>query len=206
MVHAQRVDRGRSAGRGVAYGLFALLLVALRSVRRCSSRGLLGAEQGLVPTPAVVGLEQQEALAELRANELTVGQVTEVFDEQPVGTVLEQSPAADLLLRSGGAVDLIVSRGVEQTIVPVEVVGQSRDEAEVLIAERKLTVADVVTRDGNIPQGTVLAISPQPGTQVPAGSDVTLTVASGNVQVPDVRGRLCRRRSTGSSAPASRSA
>jgi serine/threonine-protein kinase len=69
------------------------------------------------------------------------------------------------------------------------VVGLSRQEAEVLLAERKLAVGEVVTRDGNIPEGTVLAISPQPGSQVPAASKVALTVASGQIQVPDVRGK-----------------
>ncbi len=189
VVYAQRADRGRSARRGLAYGLFGLLLLALVVGTALLVRGLIGTDQGLVPAPALIGLSQREALAELRANELTVGEVNEVFSDQPFGTVLDQSPAADILLRGGGAVQLTVSRGVEQTIVPVEVVGQSRDEAEVLLAERKLTVVDAVTRDGNIPAGTVLAISPQPGTQVPAGSEVTLTVASGNVQVPDLRGR-----------------
>ncbi len=189
VVPAQRVERGRSAQRGVAYGLFGLLLVALLVGTALLVRGLLAADQGLVPAPALVGLSQSAALAELRANDLTLGEVNEVFSDRPFGTVLEQSPAADILLRSGGAVQLTVSRGIEQTIVPVEVVGQSRDEADVLLTERKLTVVDVVPRDGNIPAGTVLAISPQPGTQVPAGSEVTLTVASGNVQVPDVRGR-----------------
>jgi eukaryotic-like serine/threonine-protein kinase len=47
----------------------------------------------------------------------------------------------------------------------------------------------VVQRDGNIPAGRVLEISPEPGTQVRAGSTVVLTVASGLVEVPDVRGR-----------------
>ena len=188
IVYAQRADRGRSARRGLAYGLFALLLLALLVGTALLVRGLLGTDQGLVPAPALVGLSQREALAELRANELTIGKVNEVFSDKPFGLVLDQSPAADILLRKGGAVQLTVSRGIEQTIVPVEVIGQSRDEAEVLLTERKLRVV-VVMRDGNIPEGTVLATSPQPGTQVAAGSEVTLTVASGNVQVPDVRGR-----------------
>ena len=188
IVYAQRADRGRSARRGLAYGLFALLLLALLVGTALLVRGLLGTDQGLIPAPALVGLSQREALAELRANELTIGKVNEVFSDKPFGLVLDQSPAADILLRKGGAVQLTVSRGIEQTIVPVEVIGQSRDEAEVLLTERKLRVV-VVMRDGNIPEGTVLATSPQPGTQVAAGSEVTLTVASGNVQVPDVRGR-----------------
>jgi beta-lactam-binding protein with PASTA domain/predicted Ser/Thr protein kinase len=184
-----RVERTRSAARGVAYGLFGLLLVAIVIAIAAVVRGVLGTDAGLVAAPALVGLSQGEAVAELDALGLTVGEVTERFDEKPFGTVLEQSPAADILLRSGGSVSLVLSKGIEMTIVPVEVVGLSRAEAEVLLRERKLVLGDVVTRDGNIPEGTVLAISPQPGSQVAAGSTVALTVASGNIQVPDVRGR-----------------
>ena len=185
----QHQERDRSVARGVAYGLFGLLLVGIIVAIALLVRGLLGPDAGLVEAPALVGLSQREAVVEIGAAGLTVGEITERFDEEPFGTVLEQSPAADILLRSGGSVDLVISKGVEMTIVPVEVVGMSRDEAEVLLTERKLVVGDVVERDGNIPAGTVLGISPQPGAQVPAQSKVTLTVASGNIQVPDVRGK-----------------
>ena len=179
--------RDRSAARGVAYGLFGLLLLGIVVGIALLVRGLLGTDSGLVPAPAVVGLSQREAVATIDAAGLTVGDLTERFSDKAFGTVLEQSPAADILLRSGGSVSLVISKGLEMTIVPVEVVGLSREEAEVLLAERKLVIGSVVERDGNIPTGTVLGISPQPGAQVPAQSEVTLTVASGNVQVPDVR-------------------
>jgi beta-lactam-binding protein with PASTA domain/tRNA A-37 threonylcarbamoyl transferase component Bud32 len=187
-VGALREDKDRSAVRGVAYGLFGLLLVGIVAVMALLVRGLLGSDAGLVPAPAVIGLSQQAAVAEIGATGLRVGEITDRFDDKPFGTVLEQSPAADILLRTGGSVSLVVSKGIEMTLVPVEVVGLSREEAEVLLNERKLTIGDVVTRDGNIPAGTVLGISPQPGAQVPAGSAVALTVASGRIEVPDVRG------------------
>ena len=180
-------QRDRSAARGVAYGLFGLLLVGIVVGIALLVRGLLGTDSGLVPAPELIGLSQREAVAAIDAAGLTVGDITERFDEEPFGTVLEQSPAGDILLRSGGSVSLVISKGVEMTIVPVEVVGLSREEAEVLLTERKLVVGAVVERDGNVPAGTVLGISPQPGAQVPASSEVTLTVASGNIQVPDVR-------------------
>jgi beta-lactam-binding protein with PASTA domain/tRNA A-37 threonylcarbamoyl transferase component Bud32 len=186
---AQAQERDRSTARAVTYGLFGLLLVGIIVGIALLVKGLLGPDAGLVEAPPLVGLSQREAVAAIDAAGLTVGEVTERFDAEPFGTVLEQSPAADILLRSGGSVDLVLSQGLEMTIVPVEVVGLSQDEAEVLLAERKLVVGDVVTRDGNIPEGTVLGISPQPGSQVPAQSEVTLTVASGNIQVPDVRGK-----------------
>ena len=190
--YALQAEQRRSARRGLAYGLFGLLLVGIAVAIALLVRGLLGSDAGLVAAPSLVGLSQSEAVAELKIAGLKVGEVTERFDPKPFGTVLEQSPAADILLRSGGAVSLVLSKGLEMTIVPVEVVGLSREEAEVLLRERKLGVGDVVRRDGNIPEGTVLGISPPPGAQVQAGSKVTLTVASGDVQVPDVRGKSVR--------------
>ena len=83
-----------------------------------------------------------------------------------------------------------MSQGVETTVVPVEVVGRPRAEVETLLSDRKLTVSnDVVARDGFHDAGTVLAVAPAPGSQVRSGSAVTLTVATGRVELPDVDGR-----------------
>jgi len=189
VMSAVAVEQKRSAWRGVAYGLFALVLVAIITAIALLVRGVLGADPGLIPAPDVIGQSQGEAVVELETAGLTVGELSSEFSSKPFGTVLRQSPTGGILLRSGGAVELALSKGIEMTIVPVEVVGLSRAEAEVLLAERKLVLGSTVNRDGNIPEGTVLGISPPPGAQVPAQTKVTLTVASGNVQVPDVRGK-----------------
>ncbi len=189
VVYAAEVEQKRSVKRGIAYGLFAIVLVAIVAAIALAVKGVLGADAGLVPAPTLIGLTQGEAVAELEAAGLTVGELTSEFNAKPFGTVLRQSPTGGILLRSGGAVELALSKGLEMTLVPVEVVGLSRAEAEVLLTERKLVLGSTVTRDGNIPEGTVLGISPPPGSQLPAGSKVVLTVASGRVQVPDVRGK-----------------
>jgi len=181
-------------GRGLAYTLFALLLVGLVVGVALLVRSLVGGEAALVPAPTVVGLDQRQAVVVLAAQGLSPGRIDEEFvpdgPQAPAfGTVLRQSPDPDILVPNGGSVDLVVSKGVEMTLVPTEVIGQSREEAGLLLAERKLEVKGEVSRDGNVPAGTVLAISPPPGTQLSAGSAVTLTVASGQVQVPDVRGQ-----------------
>ena len=178
----------RAGKRGLAYGAFGLLLVALLIGVALLIKGLLGTGDGLIPAPALVGLSQEEAAVLLAQQGLQVGRVDEAYDDKLFGTVLRQSPDQDIVVPKNGSVDLVVSKGIEMTIVPVEVVGRSREEAGVLLAERKLTVASEVLRDGNIPEGTVLAISPAPGSRLRAGSEVVLTVASGQVQVPDVRG------------------
>jgi serine/threonine-protein kinase len=183
------VTRRGTAWRVLAYTAFGLLLAGL-----CFGTALLvqttfddGPRN--VPAPALRGLSQEQALAELRDAGLTVGEVREQYSDQPFGTVLAQSPEADLLLRAGGSVQLVLSRGTEMAVVPVELVGLQRKEAEALLVERGLVLGEAVPRDGNVPAGTILAVTPEPGTQVPTGTPVAVVVASGRVQVPDVRSR-----------------
>ena len=184
-----RAPDERSGKRGLAYGAFGLVLLGLVVGTAMLVRALLGTDAGLVPAPALVGLDQREAVVLLAQQGLQLGTVTEEFDEKPFGTVLSQSPDQGIVVPPNGSVDLVVSKGIEQTVVPAEVIGLSREEAEVLLRERKLQLGEVVTRDGLYVPGTVLGISPAPGEQVRAGTTVTLTVASGQVEVPDVRGR-----------------
>ena len=178
--------RGR---RWVAYAVFGLLFVGLIAAIALFIRGAVEREPSLIPAPSLVGLTQDAAVAALTERGLVVGTVDEAFDERPAGIVLRQSPDQGIVLPAAGAVDLVVSKGVEMTLVPAEVVGKSREEATALLSQRRLGVGSEVLRDGNVAEGTVLAISPTPGAQVRAGTAVVLTVASGKAQVPDVRGK-----------------
>ena len=185
----------RHRGRGLAYAAFALLLLALVVAVALLVRSALSTDTGLVTAPSLVGLDQREAALLLAQDGLRVGTIEQRSFLQgdaaaaPFGRVLGQSPPAGILLAADGKVDLVVSAGVEQAVVPDQVVGLSREEAGVLLVERRLKVGPDVARNGNIPAGTVLAVSPPSGTQVPAETVVRLTVATGRVQVPDVRGQ-----------------
>jgi beta-lactam-binding protein with PASTA domain/predicted Ser/Thr protein kinase len=186
-VGSLRVADDHRGRRRAAYAVFALVLLAIVVAVALLVNGATEREPDLVRAPSLVGLTQEQAVARLALDGLQVGDVEEVFDPAPVGTVVRQSPPEGIVVTAGGEVDLVVSKGTELTIVPPEVVGMSRPEAEVLLAERDLVVGSDVARDGNFPAGTVLAVSPPPGSQLPVGSPVVLTVASGQVQVPDVR-------------------
>jgi beta-lactam-binding protein with PASTA domain/predicted Ser/Thr protein kinase len=72
-----------------------------------------------VPVPFVVGLSQQDALNQLRADGLK-GSVRErdVDDESQDGVVLEQRPSGDTSVDSGSTVVLIVGRFVAPTPPP----------------------------------------------------------------------------------------
>ncbi len=179
-------EESRSRRRAVIYSIFGLVLLATVVVIALFVKGLLGTSSGLIATPALVGLTQERAEAQLAADGLQRGQITQRFDEKPSGQVLTQTPEAGLLIGTGGSVDLVVSSGVEMTVVP-QVINQSQAEATAILDNAKIKIARVILRDGNLASGTVLDILPRPGTQVRAGSTVDLVVASGRLTVPDVR-------------------
>jgi serine/threonine-protein kinase len=178
----------RERRRGPLLALFAAVLLAVAVLVAFVVKGLLGNDSGLISTPAVVGMSQQQATAQLANDGLAVGDVAQKFDPKPAGTVIAQSPEAGFLIGKGGQVSLVVSKGLEMTVVP-QVIGLSQDEATAQLKDAKLLVGQVIPRDVNLPAGQVLAMQPAPGTQLAAGSKVTLVVSSGKVQVPDLRGK-----------------
>jgi len=178
-----RVPNSRRRRRALAYGLFALLLLAVVAGVGLAVRNALPRGSGLVQTPPVVGLSQRDAQVRLAEVGLTVGRVQQVFLDRPVGQVVGQSPVGAIAVPQGGTVDLVVSKGVEMTLVP-PVVGQSRREAEAQLGQAKLAVGDVIERDGNLAPDQVLEVLPAAGAQLPAGQKVTLVVSNGRVEVP----------------------
>ena len=65
----------------------------------------------------------------------------------------------------------------------------SRQEAVAQLEQAGLEVERVVERDGDDPAGQVLEVLPGPGSEVRADSEVSLVVASGEVDVPARAGR-----------------
>jgi serine/threonine protein kinase len=170
------------------YALYAFVLALTALLSGLLVHALLGNDNNLMKPPSVIGLSQSEAVRTLALEGLRVDKVRGEFStDKQVGTVIAQSPDADFFVRKNGSVDLTVSRGPELVQVP-PLVGLSQREAEADLTAVKLKLK-VITRDGNIPVGTVLDMLPRPGSQVNAGTEVSLIVASGKVQVPDVRGR-----------------
>jgi serine/threonine-protein kinase len=166
-----------------AYGVVAATLLVLSALL---VHAVLGPPSDLIKPPTVIGSSQTDAVRQLVLAGLHVERVTGTFSTQPVGTVVGQSPDKNFFVRRGGSVDLTVSRGPEMTTVPY-LIGLSQQEAEADLSAAKL-VLKTVGRNGSAPTGQVLESVPRPGTVLAAGGTVTLVVASGRNQVPDVRG------------------
>ncbi|HEU4702786.1 MAG TPA: Stk1 family PASTA domain-containing Ser/Thr kinase [Conexibacter sp.] len=142
-----------------------------------------------VTVPRVVGQDLPSATAELRAAgfETTVDRVT---SGRPANQVLAQDPAGGEQAQDGSTITLTVSSGPGQVAVP-SVDGLGEQKATAMLVDNGLVVDRVVRQaDDAVPEGRVIKTSPEAGTTVDRGSDVTLYVSNGpkQVAVPDVVG------------------
>ncbi|MFP3579501.1 Stk1 family PASTA domain-containing Ser/Thr kinase [Arthrobacter sp. fls2-241-R2A-200] len=146
----------------------------------------------LFPLPGLSGSSLADAKTALNAARMTLGNITEAFDDHaPAGTVLSQDPAQGTAVRHGTPVALVVSKGPQPIPVP-DVRNLTQDEAVKALKDAGLTpvVAPETVNDKKVPQGSVVSQSPANGTLAKGGT-VTLTVSKGPkmVKVPSFIGK-----------------
>jgi serine/threonine-protein kinase len=88
----------------------------------------------------------------------------------------------------GTSITLTLSDGPGDTTIPVGIIGTSLAQARALLNSVGLLIARTIPIDSELAPGSVIKVSPEPGTTVPAGSSVILEIASGNVKVPNLIG------------------
>ncbi|MDO5668809.1 MAG: Stk1 family PASTA domain-containing Ser/Thr kinase [Corynebacterium sp.] len=139
-----------------------------------------------VPEPHGMDVLAYQAAAEDRTLKVATGDP--VWSEDVAeGRVAETDPAAGEAVKIGTTVTVHLSRGPEPIQVP-SVVGSDLATAEARLAELGLSIANIERRfDADVPANQILDISPDPGTTLTRGSEVTLVVNSG-LTVPDVEG------------------
>jgi serine/threonine-protein kinase len=134
----------------------------------------------------VVGLTEEEARAMLADYVVTI---TRAHDPRiPSGRVASQIPLAASDARPGSGVILTISDGPGDAIVPDNLVGMALTDARAALSAVGLLVSQTIASPSEEPQGTVLAVTPGAGSTITAGSGVILTIASGDVEVPDLVG------------------
>ncbi len=148
------------------------------SVSRSTATLVVSTGPADVIVPDVAGLRRGAANRELRDAGLEPGDVEEVPSPQPKGQIVATRPAVGSAVRPGTEVVLIVSNGQERTVEVPGVVGLTRPTATMVVNAAGLSPNFDTEQfaPGNDKIGTVVAIDPDPGTEVPVGSTVTLTV------------------------------
>ena len=136
--------------------------------------------------PNVVGLSEEMARALLVNYSVTIKRAHD--GAIPKNRVASQQPLATMRAISGSVVILTVSDGPGDALVPDNLIGMSLIDARSALTAVGLLVSQTIASPSNQPQGTVLEVSPPVGSIATAGSSVILTIASGEVTVPNLIG------------------
>jgi eukaryotic-like serine/threonine-protein kinase len=141
-----------------------------------------------VQVPNVVGLDATSAVANLAQLGLEP-KIARIYSDAQQDTVTAQQPHAGDKVDKGTRIRINVSRGAKPVGVP-DVTTQPFANAKSALNGVGFVVSRVDIQS-DFPQGTVVAEDPPPGTQVPPGSKITLSVSKGpaTTQVPDVTGQ-----------------
>ncbi len=135
--------------------------------------------------PSVAGLTLEKARATVENLDFTTRVTKEPSRTVPSGTVLRSDPQGPVSLRSGATVELVVSAGPAEVVLPLGLIGRPADEvvAELTRLGLKPTVRRVPTSAATA--GTVTAITPNSGLR--ETNIVTVSVAA--EPPPSDRGR-----------------
>jgi eukaryotic-like serine/threonine-protein kinase len=152
-----------------------------------------------LPVPSIIGLTQADAVARLTeaglvpaANPQTVSTSCGIDPgNSPVavgdGRVCTQNPAANSQQPKGTTVSFTLFK--KPTVTLQNYIGSTYTAASSAITALGLTVKRAPDQDSARPEGTVLNQTPGQGTAVAAGAAVTLTVSTGVLPVPNVKGQ-----------------
>ncbi len=148
---------------------------------------LLSASPQEKTVPQVVNMTQAQAEQRIKAADLTVGTVSQAAsDDVPKGSVIAQDPDALSTLTAAGAVDLTVSTGRPDVVVPY-VIGEDKETARQKLTDAGLKVK-LVKEKSDADQNTVTRTTPNPADTVSTGSLVTVFFSAGPTEVPSVVG------------------
>lgn len=145
---------------------------------------------GRRPVPRLIGLTIEEAREKLEAASLdvTTGD-EESSDLIPSGHVTWQEPPAGVVVPERTAVTLTMSSGPGAAIVP-DVTGLEARLAVRIIEAAGLRLRWIDSVQAPAPRGVTVLSRPSPGTALPPGTGIVLTVSRGEATlvVPDVTG------------------
>jgi len=171
------------------YALLAVAVIAALVLLGLAGKALFSGDTAAakLSVPSVITLTQDQAEAKLR-NAGFVPAVTTATSTKEKGTVTDQNPQAGEKYPAKTTVTITVSTGPGEAAVP-DVTSFTVDSATAALKNVGLTVGAVdQVDDPSVDKGKVIETNPKANASVPAGSAVTLKVASGKVKVPDVVG------------------
>ena len=127
--------------------------------------------------PAVVGMSRDNAVAALRTASLEIGQVVERPGREARGTVLSSQPEAGQQVPQGTPVELVVSAGPSELLMP-DLVGRELFEVRNTLEQLGLRIGDTqYDSTSALPAGLVVSQVPLAGAPVTAADHITIRVS-----------------------------
>ncbi|WP_084125099.1 Stk1 family PASTA domain-containing Ser/Thr kinase [Demequina sp. NBRC 110054] len=162
-------------------------LIALLLIIFLLTRG--GEAEADIVVPDLVGVPVAEAQAQLDELLLENTVVEEASSDVEAGNVISTDPEEGEKLFEGDTVELTVSSGPGEAVVP-DVRGLTEEEAiaELEDAGLELGSIDDTEHDKDLVEGQVARTEPVADTEVEAGTEVDLFIADGRIELPDLTG------------------
>lgn len=145
--------------------------------------------QKFAEVPKLVDLKITEANKLLEKNGLKLKVVSKEYSSiYEKDKIIRQDPPPGTRLEKGKSVKVVVSLGEKPVKVP-NLIGKSELEAGQILGELGLRIGKVdYEYSENIPEDRIMRQTPEPGAEVPKGSEVDIVISKGieMVIVPDV--------------------
>jgi len=146
-----------------------------------------------VLVPGVVGKPLDVAQEMLKEAGLVASVSTRYDATIAADMVISQDIAEGMKVRKNRTINIVVSEGAKETVVPVLIL-MTKKEAEVALTNSKLLyVYDEAVFNDEVPAGCVISCYPETGSRVSEKSVVTLTLSLGpeitEVELEDLRGK-----------------
>lgn len=158
----------------------ALLIVGLGVAYALGAFG-----SGGVVVPTLTGLTEEQAIVELEAAKLTLGETgTENSDTVEPGLIIRHDPPAGDKVEEGTAVNIFVSTGIEQVVVPDLTEYKESDAIAALRSTDELEYDHSEPENSaTVAKGLVIRTEPAAGESVAKGTLIVLYVSEGVKQV-----------------------
>ena len=163
--------------------VFAISLVGTVTVSRMT-------EPKEVILPKLVGENIEKAKQIAQTSNLIIEVSSEEYNSQyEAGKIISQDPAyiENYKIKMGTTIKVVVSKGVEQTVVP-KVIDMTLEEATKTLTDAKLKVQTVEEENKKIEVGHVISQETEPDTKVLAGDTVVIHISTGvkKIAIPNV--------------------
>ncbi len=144
-----------------------------------------------ISVPDLVGMNKEEALLTLERAGLRPGELRSVPDaEIPANRVVAHNPRAGRKVKPGRKVDLDISTGTNKVRIP-NIEGLPLTNAVTTLERLGLSITRIDSiRSPMVPQGRVVSTVPPPGSLVPQGAEVVVSVSTkaGTFSMPNLVG------------------